>query len=267
MGEGCRVDPSFQDAILENPQSRLVYTVEEYSRVFLQEAKNGDFIMFEEAGMDESGDHRKWQKVETDVLKYIMQTQRWHRLFVYFTMPDFGLFDKDARRFIRYYVEVKGYYEDYYNATLAYVFELKKDHYTGGVFPHYFTTKLRGTDGRLKEWKLSQGIIFKPPPQKVIDAYEKYSKEKKTESEAKQGKKITDKQALEEEKKKVKEEFNPMDVMLEVWDRQKSYKTPKGNWNRSLIETDFKIGRVYSNRVLALLDIHEREEIAKGQAK
>lgn len=247
LGHGCRLDPTFADAVLEDPGSRIVFTAEQYSNLFLSEKKTGTFVMFEEAGMEESGDHRKWQKVENDVLKYIAQTQRWHRLFVFFTVPDFGLLDKDLRRFFKYYIEVKGWFEDYHNASLEYVFELKHDHFTGKTFPTYLEVLSEG-----HWWKLSEGILVPQPPKNVMDAYDRYSHDWKDDNEKKQNNKLKPKVVKNTE-------FSPQDAMLQIWENREKYLKPGGGYDQTQIELDLRIGRVHSTRVIRLLRTHEQE--------
>ena len=123
------LDPTFLPAVLEDPASRIVYTSQDYSNAVLENLKKGSAVIFEEAGGEGGADHRKWQKVENDVVRYITQVQRHLNLFVFFNTPIFQYLDSDLRKLFSYYIEARDY-DKRTKANFAYVFRLFQDSFT-----------------------------------------------------------------------------------------------------------------------------------------
>jgi len=91
-------DPNFS---LDN----LVFNAKDFMKV-VQRAKKGSVIIFDEAGVGMPS--REWMTQSNRLLSFVIQTFRHKNLIVYFTVPDFGMVDAQARKLFHCYMQTCG---------------------------------------------------------------------------------------------------------------------------------------------------------------
>jgi len=82
---------------------RVVFTAEEFMQVLNNGMKQGQIIIWDEAGVGMAS--REWYSISNKAINYVLQTFRHLNLGVIFTTPSISYIDSQARRLFHSYIE------------------------------------------------------------------------------------------------------------------------------------------------------------------
>ena len=100
------LDPTFTP---ENISERVVCHPKQFIDLVVNkkdELKTGSVIVMDEAGVSMAS--REWYSYNNKALDYILQTFRYQKLIVIFTVPNMSFVDSHARRLFNFYIETIG---------------------------------------------------------------------------------------------------------------------------------------------------------------
>lgn len=211
----------------------------------------GATIVFDEAGTGLAA--REWYSHNNRAIDYILQTFRYQKLIVIFTVPNMNFIDIHARKLFHFYVEALDINIGK-KLNKCKVFELS---YNKMKPDDPYRKYLRKDRNKIKFFRL------KKVPVKLWHEYEKYAEEFKE---------IIGHQAIEKAKPKVSktEVFNPEEIANKILDNQGRYmKMWRGRRivDRNKVEIDFKIGMTKSLRVKSLVEDKLREGNVKVKSE
>ncbi len=149
---------------------KLVFTAEEFLQV-LDEARRGDCIIFDEAGVGLPA--REWQSLQNKLLSYVLQTFRYQNICVIFTTPHVSYIDKQVRHLINYSAVALGFVAEK-GAFYTKWYRRKNNPFT--EHPEYEPFCLF-EDGK----RVELDDIYIPIPYGLIDEYERRARKRKTE--------------------------------------------------------------------------------------
>lgn len=238
---GKELDPTFTEETLKE---RVVISPEQFLELVVNKKdklKTGSVIIIDEAGTQLGS--RDWYTVNNRVISYVLQTFRYQRLIVIFTLPNMSFLDVHARRMFDFYIEtLKIDFSN--NQTIAKVYGLSYDKMKPDK-PYKKAFRVRDEKGR--KTKVSR-FRFPKVNAKMVNVYEKYAqtfKERVAEEALKQSLHIKEAQHQ-------REIFNPHDVAKKVLDNKERYVKVWGNKeiiDHRRIEIDFNLGRARAARV------------------
>ena len=258
LGRAENLDPTFKDAVLNDPSSRICFTAQGYAE-FFSKGKVGNAFIFDEAGT--GIDHRKFWKVENDICRMLSQVQRHKRFYVFFTVPHIKYIDSDLRNLFHSYIHVVGFDKEK-KLTHAYPMFKHVDPISDFSITQYFTAKIADPrTGKKHFYSFRKGFLFKAPSDDLANAYEDYANEWKEKFEAEQTKKIKQEEEEESHKEFDKEELQA--IADKVWSKSQEYSKNKGGWDEDYIAMDFNLGRTYARRIAKLLARMERTAVSE----
>jgi|GEM_PF-1668292 len=150
--------------------NKLVFTAEEFLYV-LDEAKRGDCIIFDEAGVGLPA--REWQSLQNKLLSYVLQTFRYQNICVIFTTPHVSYIDKQVRHLINYSSVALGFHADK-EAFLTRWYTRQNNPFTDTPLYEPFALFENGK-------KVELGDVYVPFPYELVDEYEKKARKRKEE--------------------------------------------------------------------------------------
>lgn len=200
-----------------------------------KELYTGACLVFDEAGTGLAA--REWYSHNNKAIDYILQTFRYQKLVVIFTVPNMSFIDKHARQLFHYYLEALDV-DIKRGLNIVKLFELS---YNKMKPDEPYRKYLRNGRKKLKRFK------FKKVPARLWHVYEKYAEEFKI----KIGKKT-----LEPKEEMKKEVFDPQAVADKILlDKKRYFKVWAGKviLDIARVELDFKIGGTRAQKVKRLV--------------
>lgn len=83
---------------------RIAFTPDDFMTLIKDKGLcKGSVVVYDEAGV--GMDSRSWQSVSNKMINYVLQTFRYRNLIVFFTVPDLGFIDKQARKLVHATIE------------------------------------------------------------------------------------------------------------------------------------------------------------------
>lgn len=234
------LDPTFNENTI---RERVVVTPEQFTDLIVNKAdklKTGSAIVIDEASQSLS--NRDWYSITSKQINFILQTFRYRRLIVIFTLPSLSFLDSATRKLIDYVIETRKI-DFTRNQCSAKVYRITYDK----IKPDKIYRRRITAFNEIGEPVLMRRFKFKKPKAKLAHAYEKYSYEFKRQIALNAYKEIE-----QVRDKRAKQLFNPEEVAQEVvQDIDSYYKTynKKKYLNKVKIQTDFNIGSRRASKV------------------
>jgi len=153
LAELC--DPNFS-------VERVVFTPEDFLKA-VKEAKRGDFIIFDEAGVGIPS--REWYRLQNKLLGYVVQVFRHKNLGVLFTTPNINFIDKMVRSLFHAIIHVSGVNRER-NVTVCHYYHVKINPVLGSMKLELLTLYVNGSPVEVDPLYLSM------PSKDLVKAYE-----------------------------------------------------------------------------------------------
>ena len=213
----------------------VVWYPEMFSAIYKKGVKRGDVIMYEEIGTEAGGlPRRRWYEFNNLLLLDIMQTHGFEGTVMILTLPSSKYLDSNTEPLIDIEIEAKKIdRRNNLNYFTAYEVEWNED--LKETYKHCFVDE-NGNKIELFAWKRTM-------PKELIADYKKAEKEFKRYVQKRVNELIRKKQITPEDESSF---FN--DIMQDL----ESFTTLRNNKlyvNKSLIESEFNIGRRISNKI------------------